>query len=98
MPIVRKIEGKLDDLPAKKRVAAYARVSMETERLRNSLSAQVSRFSVMIQSNPEWEFAGIYADEGVTGTIAAKRPEFSRMIAIHFCTSSPTKCYLSSKK
>ena len=69
------------DLPERKKVAAYCRVSMETERLHHSLSAQVSRYSELIQSNPQWEFAGIYADEGISGTKAEKRPEFMRLIA-----------------
>ena len=81
MPSIKKILPKTNAMPARKRVAAYARVSMETERLNHSLSAQVSRYSAIIQSNPEWEYAGVYADEGVTGTVAAKRPEFSRMLA-----------------
>ena len=68
-------------LPERKKVAAYCRVSMETERLHHSLSAQVSRYSELIQSNPEWDFAGIYADEGISGTKAEKRPEFMRLIA-----------------
>lgn len=68
-------------LPERKKVAAYCRVSMETERLHHSLSAQVSRYSELIQSNPEWEFAGIYADEGISGTNVEKRPEFMRLIA-----------------
>ena len=46
----------------KKRVAAYARVSMESERLMHSLSAQVSYYSELIQKNPEWIYAGVYAD------------------------------------
>jgi len=81
MPNVTKIQVKKEKFLVRKRVAAYARVSMETERLHHSLSAQVSHYSAMIQSNPEWEYAGVYADEGVTGTIAAKRPEFSRLLA-----------------
>ncbi len=81
MPNITKILPKSNVMPVRKRVAAYARVSMETERLNHSLSAQVSHYSALIQSNPEWEYAGVYADEGVTGTIAAKRPEFSRMLA-----------------
>ena len=68
-------------LPERKKVAAYCRVSMETERLHHSLSAQVSRYSELIQSNPKWDFAGIYADEGISGTKAEKRPEFMRLIA-----------------
>ncbi|MCD7750993.1 MAG: recombinase family protein [Lachnospiraceae bacterium] len=65
----------------KKRVAAYARVSVDTEELMHSLSAQVSYYSALIQKNPEWEFAGIYADEGITGTSTARRKEFNRMVA-----------------
>lgn len=64
----------------KKRVAAYARVSMESERLMHSLSAQVSYYSELIQKNPEWIYAGVYADEGITGTLKSKRNEFKRMI------------------
>jgi DNA invertase Pin-like site-specific DNA recombinase len=54
---------------------------METERLHHSLSSQVSYYSELIQNNPEWEYVGVYADEGITGTIATKRDEFQRMIA-----------------
>ena len=64
----------------KKRVAAYARVSMESERLMHSLSAQVSYYSEFIQNNPEWEYVGVYTDEGITGTQKEKRSEFKRMI------------------
>lgn len=64
----------------KKRVAAYARVSMESERLMHSLSAQVSYYSELIQKNPEWIYAGVYADEGITGTLKSKRDEFKRML------------------
>ena len=46
----------------KQRVAAYARVSMETERLMHSLSSQVSYYSEFIQANPDWEYAGVFAD------------------------------------
>lgn len=59
---ITKIEPVMPTLPTRKKVAAYARVSMETERLHHSLSAQVSRYSELIQSNPEWEYAGVYAD------------------------------------
>ena len=51
---VSKIEPISPSLPTRKKVAAYARVSMETERLNHSLSAQVSYYSNLIQSNPEW--------------------------------------------
>ena len=80
MPKITKIEPKVKALPARKKVAAYARVSMETERLHHSLSAQISYYSELIQKNPEWEYAGVYADEGISGTSVAKRPEFQRML------------------
>ena len=77
---VRKIEA-APAAPAKlKRVAAYARVSMETERLNHSLSAQVSYYSALIQGHPGWVYAGVFADDGITGT-KINRPEFQRMLA-----------------
>lgn len=78
---ITKIEPKIPQLPARKKVAAYARVSMETERLHHSLAAQVSYYSALIQKNPEWEYVGVYADEGLSGTSASKRSEFIRMLA-----------------
>ena len=66
-------------LPSRKKVAAYARVSLETERLQHSLSAQISYYSELIQSNPEWEYAGVYADDGITGT-KSTRAEFQRLL------------------
>ena len=81
MKSVEKIERKIPVLKARKRVAAYARVSMESERMQHSLSAQVSYYSALIQKNPEWEYAGVYADYGITGTATRKREEFKRMVA-----------------
>ena len=66
-------------LQKKLRVAAYARVSVDT--LHHSLAAQVSYYSSLIQKNPSWEYAGVYADEGITGTSTAHRTEFKRLIA-----------------
>ena len=57
------------------RVAAYARVSTGKDAMLQSLSAQVSYFSAYIQRHPGWSFAGVYADEAVTGT-QDDRPEF----------------------
>lgn len=78
---ITKIEPTVPTLPKRKRVAAYARVSMETERLMHSLSAQISYYSDLIQKNPEWEYAGVYADNFVSGTGTERRSEFLRMIA-----------------
>ena len=66
-------------LQKKLRVAAYARVSVDT--LHHSLAAQVSYYSSLIQKNPTWEYAGVYADEGITGTSTTHRTEFKRLIA-----------------
>mgnify|MGYP000762713166 FL=1 len=81
MAKITKIEPQIPALPTRKKVAAYARVSMETERLHHSLSSQVSYYSELIQNNPEWEYVGVYVDEAITGTIAKKRDEFQRLIA-----------------
>jgi len=78
---IRKIEPTVPNITKRKRVAAYARVSMETDRLSHSLSAQVSYYSDLIQKNPEWEYAGVYADSFVSGTGTEKRTEFQRLIA-----------------
>ena len=66
-------------LPVRKRVAAYARVSMEKDAMLHSLAAQVSYYSERIQRNPEWEYVGVFADYGLTGT-KETRPEFQRML------------------
>ena len=81
MKTVTKIEPQAPVLKSRKRVAAYARVSRDTERLMHSISAQVSYYSGLIQKNPEWEYAGVYADWGITGTSTRKRDEFNRLIA-----------------
>lgn len=65
----------------KKVVAAYARVSTEKEEQEDSFERQVEHYTQLITSNPEWHFGGIYADPGITGTRAEKRPDFMRMIA-----------------
>ena len=62
-------------------MAAYARISMGTELMFHSFSAQVSHYSQLIQSNPQWQYAGVYADRGISGTGTKKRAEFNRMIA-----------------
>lgn len=65
----------------KKRVAAYARVSLETDRLAHSLSAQKEYYSEYISNRPDWELVGIYADSFISGTQTARRGEFRRLIA-----------------
>ena len=64
----------------KLRVCAYCRVSTNHEDQQNSFDAQIRHFSGFIENNPEWEMAGIYADEGVSGKSKQNRTEFLRMI------------------
>ena len=64
------------------RVAAYCRVSTDQEEQESSYEAQISYYTEKINSNSEWQMAGIFADEGITGTQAKKRPEFLKMIRL----------------
>lgn len=66
---------------AKKKIAAYARVSLETDRLAHSLSAQTEYYSEFIRSKPDWELVGIYADSFISGTETSRRSEFRRLIS-----------------
>ena len=62
------------------RVAAYCRVSTGSEEQLTSYQTQMKVYSEMIAAKKEWTFAGMYADEGISGTRADKRPEFKRLI------------------
>lgn len=64
----------------KLRVAAYCRVSTDSDEQATSYEAQVTHYKEYISQNPAWEFAGIYADDGISGTRVKKREEFQRMI------------------
>ena len=63
-----------------KRVAAYCRVSTDDEDQLNSYEAQIAYYTEAIAKNPNWQFAGIYADEGITGTATKKRKDFLRLM------------------
>ncbi|SCW83305.1 Site-specific DNA recombinase [Paenibacillus tianmuensis] len=78
---VRTIET-LDGIPEfhKKRVAAYCRVSTDSEEQKESYTNQVNHYTQHIQSNSEWDMVDIYADEGITGTNTKNRTHFNRMI------------------
>lgn len=80
MSEIIKIDVKKPLKVERKKVAAYARVSMETDRLEHSLSAQISYYSKVIQKNPDWIYAGVYSDNGISGTGTAKRHGFQEMI------------------
>jgi DNA invertase Pin-like site-specific DNA recombinase len=62
------------------RVAAYARVSTDTEEQLSSYEAQVDYYTQYIQNNPDWDFIEIYTDEGISATNTKKRDGFNRMI------------------
>ena len=64
-----------------KKVAAYARVSNGKDAMLHSLSAQISYYSALIQKTPGWEYAGVYADEAISGT-KNSRGEFQKMMEV----------------
>ena len=65
----------------KRRVAAYARVSTDNEEQLTSYEAQVDYYTNYIKGRDDWEFAGVYTDEGITGTNTKKREGFKSMVA-----------------
>ena len=77
MEIIRIENKRAKKIP---RVAAYARVSTLTEEQAGSYEGQVAYFDALIKSNPNWDFAGVYADQGKSGLSAEKRPGFLQMI------------------
>ena len=72
---VRIIETVKEVQRQKKRVCAYARVSTDNKSQEESLENQIQYYENIISSNPDYEFVGVFADKGITGT-TDKRPEF----------------------
>lgn len=64
----------------KRKVAAYARVSTDSDEQYSSYEAQVTYYTNFIQSKPNWEFVRMYADEGISGTSTKRRDDFKEMI------------------
>ena len=64
----------------KLKVAAYCRVRTDSDEQATSYDAQVEHYTNLIKKNDDWEFAGIFADDGISGTNTKKREEFNRMI------------------
>jgi len=71
---------KATDQKQKTRVAAYCRVSTDSDEQETSYDAQIQHYTSYIESHPDWVLAGIYADDGISGMNAKKRDEFRRMI------------------
>ena len=81
MKTITRIETAKPIIPSKKKVAAYARISMETEQMNHSLMAQISYYNGLIQNNPDWEFIEVYVDDGISGTSIKGRAGFQQMLA-----------------
>lgn len=82
-PRIRALPGMPALAIQKKRVAAYARVSTNSEEQLTSYGAQVKHYTEYIQSKEytdHWQFVSVYTDKGITGTSTAKRDGFNRMI------------------
>ncbi len=81
IPAIRRVGNNIkSENKPKLRVAAYCRVSTDSDEQATSYDTQVEHYTIFIQKNPEWEFAGIYADDGISGTNTKKREDFNRMI------------------
>ena len=81
IPATRQARAAAPRRGGKQRVAAYCRVSTDSEEQLNSYAAQKNYYTQKIEENPDWEMAGVFADEGLSGTSMKKRKEFNRMIA-----------------
>lgn len=69
-----------DEEKPKLRVAAYCRVSTDSDEQATSYDTQIEHYTTYIQGHPDWVLAGIFADDGISGTNTKKREEFNRMI------------------
>ena len=78
IPAIATDEVALDQ--RKLKVAAYVRVSTENDEQTSSYELQVNDFTDRIKANPNWEFVGIYSDEGISGTNLAHRKGMLQMI------------------
>lgn len=79
MKQIKKIEATTTALDTV-RVAAYARVSKDSERLSNSFENQVEHYEQLIRNTPGWEYAGVFADFAITGTTTTRREGFNNLI------------------
>lgn len=78
---INKFTAKPMDSKKKRRVAGYARVSTDHEDQQTSYEAQVDYYTAYIQDRDDWEFAGLYSDEGISATNTKHRNGFNQMIA-----------------
>ena len=80
IPARKHVRKSKNDEKPKLRVAAYCRVSTDSDEQATSYEAQIEHYTSYINGNPDWELAGIFADDGISGTNTKKRDEFNRMI------------------
>ncbi len=78
---INKFTAKPVDYQKKRKVAGYARVSTDHEEQATSYAAQVNYYTNFIKSREDWEFAGLYSDEGISATNTKHRDGFNQMIA-----------------
>ena len=76
---IRMLEPVQNKIPKKKRVCAYARVSTDSRKQGESLENQISSYERSLKANPEYEFIGVFADQGISG-FSRNHPEFQRMV------------------
>lgn len=81
IPAKKKKGNSIKESEKKKlRVAAYARVSTDSDEQATSYDTQIDHYTNYIKRNPDWEFAGVFSDEGISGTYTKKRAGFNKMI------------------
>ena len=81
IPAKKKKGNSIKESEKKKlRVAAYARVSTDSDEQATSYDTQIDHYTNYIKRNPKWEFAGVFSDEGISGTYTKKRAGFNKMI------------------
>ena len=83
--VIEKTNGRINivtgtTIKERLRVCAYCRVSTDNEEQLNSYQSQLKYYDEKINSKSEWQFAGIYADEAISGTLDFKRTNFMKMI------------------
>ena len=80
IPATKNVNAPLKGAQKHQRVAAYCRVSTDSEEQITSYEAQKAYYTQKIEENPDWELAGIFADKGLSGTSMKKRENFNKMI------------------
>ena len=80
MAKVTKIFNEKEEENKKLKVAAYCRVSTDSDEQMESLEAQKKHYQTYIKSNPAWQYAGLYYDEGISGTKMERRKQLLAML------------------